>query len=632
MASRLVKECACLLREVARFAPAMAPVSRPRLAALAQRPLTSSATSPSSRLPGSLKELLEREQVFTPYPKPTEVDQCIEKATRPEQLLELLDSGHNLHHNHAAIMLIRLTRLLAEKPKHRASLQQDARFQQLLQLVSSQITLVWHGTLVRLLRSLYALALPEASRELRSVEQEVRWRLRRLKYKHLAFLAETCATSMQEQQSQELLAELLTHLERRWTELDDGRTLATLMLKAGHLSGSLMNRLEDKCLELVEQFGPEEMRRVLLALAAQGRRSLPLLRAISYHLVQKPFPLTKSVLLDLTYAYGKLSFHQTQVAQRLAADLLPLLPSLTPAEVARCAKSFTFLKWLNLPLFEAFVQHILNRAQDVTLPHLCNVVLAFAHLNFRPEQEEKFFSLVHEKLGPALVSLEPALQVDLVWALCVLQQAQEAQLRAVLDPGFHTPLLETTSPKGQSTFQKLLHINATARLEHPGYTGPLLPASAVAAQPPAPDQKVTPLQRELPETLKGLLGSADRGSFAVATQYGWVLDAEVLLDADGQFLPLRDFVAPHLTQPAGNQPLPEGAKRLAFLRWEFPSFSSRSKDLMGRSALARRHVLAAGFLVVDVPYYEWLELKSEWQKGAYLKDKMRKVVAEELAK
>lgn len=139
MASRLVKECACLLREVARFAPAMAPVSRPRLAALAQRPLTSSATSPSSRLPGSLKELLEREQVFTPYPKPTEVDQCIEKATRPEQLLELLDSGHNLHHNHAAIMLIRLTRLLAEKPKHRASLQQDARFQQLLQLVSSQV-------------------------------------------------------------------------------------------------------------------------------------------------------------------------------------------------------------------------------------------------------------------------------------------------------------------------------------------------------------------------------------------------------------------------------------------------------------------------------------------------------------
>lgn len=632
MAARLVKRCTCLLREAARFAPAVAPVGRLRLAGVAQKALPSPAAWFSSHSPGSLTELVEKEQVFTPYPEHPEVDQLIEKATRPGQLLELLGGGHRLHHNHAAIVLIRLTRLLAEKPEDKASLRQDARFQQLLQLVSSQISSVWHGTLVRLLRSLYVLELPEASKELRSVEQEVRWRMRRLKYKHLAFLAEACAASMQDQHSQELLAELLVHLERRWTEIEDGRMVVTMMMKAGHLSESLMNRLEDKCLELVEQFGPEEMRKVLVTLAAQGRRSVPLLRAISYHLVQKPFPLTKSVLLDLTYAYGKLSFHQTQVAQRLAADLLPLLPSLTPAEVARCAKSFAFLKWLNLPLFEAFVQHILNRAQDVTVPHLCSVLLAFAHLNFRPEREEEFFSLVHERLGPALASLEPALQVDLVWALCVLQQVREAQLQAVLHPGFHTPLLEARSPKDQSAFQKLLHVNATARLEHPEYSGPFLPALAVAPRPPAPDQKVTPLQKELQETLKGLLGGADRGSFEVATQYGWVLDAEVLLDADGQFLPLRDFVAPHLAQPAGGQPLPLGAKRLAFLRWEFRSFNSRSKDLLGRFVLARRHLLAAGFLLVDVPYYEWLELKSEWQKGAYLKDKMRKAVAEELAK
>ncbi|XP_059876126.1 FAST kinase domain-containing protein 4 isoform X2 [Delphinus delphis] len=595
MAARLVKRCTCFLREATRLAPAVSAVGQLRLARRAQKPLTSSATSSSSRLPGPLSELVEKEQVFTPYPERQEVDQLIEKATRPEELLELLGGGHCLHENHAALTLIQLSRLLSEKPKDKALLIQDARFRQLLHLVNSQITAVWHGTLVKLLRSLYALGLPPTSKELRSVEQEVRWRMRRLKYKHLAFLAESSANYMQEQDSQELLAELLVQLERRWAEIDDSRMLVAMMMKTGHLSESLMTRLEDKCLELVEHFGPEELRKVLVTLAAQNRRSVPLLRAISYHLVQKPFPLTKGILLDLAYAYGKLGFHQTQVFQRLAADLLPHTPSLTSSEVARCTKSFAFLKWLNLPLFEAFAQ-------------------------------------VHEKLGSELAGLEPALQVDVVWALCVLQQVLEAELQAVLHPEFHTQFLGVESPKDQSTFQKLLHINATAQLEHPEYTGPLLPASALVPRPSALDRKVTPLQKELQETLKGLLGSADKGSFMVATQYGWVLDAEVLLDTDSQLLPLRAFVAPHLALPSGSQPLPPGAKRLAFLRWEFPNFNSRSKDLLGRFVLARRHLLAAGFLLVDVPYYEWLELKSEWQKSAYLKDKMRKAVAEELAK
>ncbi|XP_055149199.1 FAST kinase domain-containing protein 4 isoform X2 [Symphalangus syndactylus] len=631
MAAHLVKRCTCLLREAARQAPAMAPVGRLRLARVAHKTLTSSATSPISHFPGSLMEPVEKERAFTSYVE-NQVEYLIKKATRPEELLELLGGSHHLDSNQAAMILIRLSHLLSEKPEDKALLIQDAHFQQLLCLLNSQITSVWHATLSRLLGSLYALGVPKASKELQSVEQEVRWRMRKLKYKHLALMAESCATLSQEQHSQELLAELLMCLERRWTEIEDSHTLVTIMMKVGHLSEPLMNRLEDKCLELVEHFGPNELRKVLVTLAAQSRRSVPLLRAISYHLVQKPFSLTKSVLLDVAYAYGKLSFHQTQVSQRLATDLLSLAPSLTSGEVACCAKSFALLKWLSLPLFEAFAQHVLNRAQDIALPHLCSILLAFARLNFRPDQEDQFFSLVHEKLGSELPGLEPALQVDLVWALCVLQQAQEAELQAVLHPEFHIQFLGRKSQKDQNTFQKLLHINATALLEHPEYSGPLLPASAVAPRPSALDRKVTPLQKELQETLKGLLGSADRGSLEVATQYGWVLDAEVLLDSDGEFLPVRDFVAPHLAQTTGSQSPPPGSKRLAFLRWEFPNFNSRSKDLLGRFVLARRHILAAGFLIVDVPFYEWLELKSEWQKGAYLKDKMRKAVAEELAK
>lgn len=137
MAARLMKQCTCLLREATRLVPTVAPVARLRLAGVACKTLNSSASSPSS---GSLTELLGKEQVFTPYPEHQEVDYLIEKATRPEELLELLSSDHNLHHNHAALILVRLSYLLSGKPKEKALLVEDARFQQLVKLVDSQVS------------------------------------------------------------------------------------------------------------------------------------------------------------------------------------------------------------------------------------------------------------------------------------------------------------------------------------------------------------------------------------------------------------------------------------------------------------------------------------------------------------
>lgn len=48
---------------------------------------------------------------------------------------------------------------------------------------------------------------------------------------------------------------------------------------------------------------------------------------------------------------------------------------------------------------------------------------------------------VHERLGRQLANLDPALQVDMLWALCVLQQAQALELQAVLRPELHTQFL-----------------------------------------------------------------------------------------------------------------------------------------------------------------------------------------------
>ncbi|NXM45483.1 FAKD4 protein, partial [Gymnorhina tibicen] len=520
----------------------------------------------------------------------------IQGASDPQELLQA-SRGPAMSSNLAALAIARLAHLAGKQRLDTESIRGDPRFQQLLDTVDAQISQVWNAPLVQLLRSLPALGLARGGRQARSVEQEVLWRLRRLPLRQLVQLAEHLAGQGHDGL---LLPEVLRKLELRWTELDGTRTVVTLMAKVGHLSPALMERLEDKALELAEQFDPDELRRVVLALALQQRRCVPLLRALSYHLLQKPAELPLPVLTDLLFAYSKLSFQQPQVLHRLSLELQPHLGALSPAQVSRCARSFASLRWLSRPLAEAIAQYSLDNTQKLSITQLCGILVSFARLNFQPSSSEEFFSMVHEQLQGQEQQLDTHLLTDAVWSLCVLQQARPPHLRHVLCPEFQARLRGDTSPRAQSSWLKLLHINATARLEAPGYQGPFLPPEALAGDRDKDREKATPLQRGLREALLGALGGPDLIRHDVSTVYGWDIDAEVVLDSDNKPLPVRDFTAPHLPHSEGTKPLPPGARRVAVLRWEFPQFSSRGRELLGRGSMARRHLRAAGFLLAEV--------------------------------
>ncbi|XP_009873957.1 PREDICTED: protein TBRG4, partial [Apaloderma vittatum] len=502
MAAHLVRRC-CWRHLGAFVSPPslLAPAGKVTVArALPQAPLASfHASSPSSWADGfSVKE-----QVEDRNPEHKVLGELIETAASPQELFQLSEL-HTLNSNQASLIITQLSRLAAEKKLETESILQDERFKQLLSITDSQIAQVWNNTVVNLLKSLYSLGVDGSCREMQSVEQEVLWRLRRLTFRQLASLAEFLA--VKQGKESKLLNEVIKKLELRWTELEGTRTVVTLMGKVGHISPALMDRLEDKALELAEQFEPEDIRKITLALAYQNRRCIPLLRALSYHLIQKHSELGLNVLMDLIFAYGKLNFHQPQVFQKIATDLQPHVPSMTPLEVTRCIRSFALLKWLSLPLFEAIAQYALDNTKQLSVTHLCSIILSFARLNFQPSGNEDFFNMVHEELQGRLGDLEPHLLTDLVWSLCVLQQAKAPYLQRVLAPDFHARIRGDRSLKAQNLRLKLAHINATAKLESPDYQGPFLPAEMLSAAEPAAPEKVTFLQSSLREALAGGLG------------------------------------------------------------------------------------------------------------------------------
>ncbi|XP_066300372.1 FAST kinase domain-containing protein 4-like isoform X2 [Branchiostoma lanceolatum] len=508
---------------------------------------------------------------------------------------------------------------------------QDPNFLVLCNVANNSVAKLFTGSVLTMLRNLLLIGMNPESKIIKSLETEIRWRMRRLNMYHLCFLAQFPMHGDSTTESQkELMSEVLRNLDMRWTELREPRSVVQLMVSVGHLSTGLMEKLEDKVLEMAEQLSQEETARVLQVLANRGRRTVPLLRALAYHLSRRQFRLDIDVATTVAYAFANLNFPNTAVLQKMSAELVEQVPQLKPPTLISFAKSYSYLKWHHQPLMDTMATYVITNLKFLSEEQVANFLLAFGRLNFTPSSADEFFDQVLPYVTEGLSSLPKWMQLDLVWSLAILGRLTPTLVAKVLTPSFYMALTGL-SFKAQSALLKILHIHTTVQQELTSYSGPLLTAefchpSKIHVSPGKNNKAALPVV----DTVATVVGGLHKLRSEVVTPYGWTIDCEFVLDKDNRGLTVHEYQADHIP---GDQSeliaLQDGSHRFAVLVWEYGNYCHQSKKLLGRFAMCRRHLQAANFTLLEVPFYEWKELKSEFQRVEYIKDKIRKAIAEE---
>ncbi|XP_023328867.1 protein TBRG4 [Eurytemora carolleeae] len=404
-----------------------------------------------------------------------------------------------------------------------------------------------------------------------------------------------------------LSSEVCTVLERRWVELTDPRILSLLLLHADKLTPQLVNRLEDRVQDTAEDMVVCDIVNILTSLGKTGRRNMPVLRSLGFHLAKKRSFLDIKQIADILFAFNRVSFKEQDTLERILSSLEPLLSTNNKTAVVRSIlTSLGQLKLSNPPVLDAVCDWFdkrLSETRGVEPRDISTLLLTLANLNYTPPEREQFL-----KKCSSLVKREDFLSlprgeqiwVDIVWSLVNLNIATSEQISSVLENKFFTKIIESDD---KYTSLKLLNINAAAQLLNKDYKGAsinLTENGHLSEISLSPSVQKTKLKKFMFETLSTLFPPPRFISEDVKTGLGFTMDAEIIVDSFAKPLQIEQYsVLPGTNKPP--KELPKGATKVALFINPFQE-SLIGGGLTGTTNLNVRLAEAKGYRALVLDY------------------------------
>ncbi|XP_032076206.1 FAST kinase domain-containing protein 3, mitochondrial [Thamnophis elegans] len=282
-----------------------------------------------------------------------------------------------------------------------------------------------------------------------------------------------------------------------------------------------------------------------------------------------------------------------------------------PNTISKIMQYCSTLCILSKPIFNAVAETFVYSADNFTVPHIVEQVVPFGKLNYLPPSAPSFFRQVERFVSMRISEFEPHELLNLLHS-CILIQCYPLNFMEKLFSPFFLQELQAKSPRPK-IFSQLSQLILTIQLECPYYKKPWLPldyqVKSFYTRCQSLESKVDlHLFNRVKAGMIDLLGSQKYFVYNVLTPYHYTIDIEIKLNEEGFVLPVNAH--------------DEIYERIALCIDDEKRFCANSHNLLGRESIKQRHLKLIGYVVVQIPFFEFNTLDNKNDVVEYLHKKV----------
>jgi len=381
-----------------------------------------------------------------------------------------------------------------------------------------------------------------------------------------------------------------------------------------------MRKLESRITDFIETMDAADLSMVLKTLGMKKRRHMPLLKAISYHLIKRRNELDIKALSDCLFAMNQLSFKDNSlldaicdsINQKLISSDSDGLLNITEEQQIMLARSILTslgqLKFLNTGLLDNLCMMLSSKIVDNTnndksilkSKDFASFLMTTSTLNYCPKNSDALYeaviqNLMSDNIQNTTARKETAKEVmwlNIVWSMTILNKAPHKCWASVLTTEFYNRLLYNHDNRNFQVILKLLNVNAAANNDA-SYKGPRID---VSDDPLLKDVRTTPSKDKLQFIEKAM---ADFSNFAspptnlvpnINTLMGFQIEGEAVFDKNGKSIPISglSILDQNSNSKKASKKLPENSTRVAIMCVGFHDCLADGSTLSGATSLNLR--------------------------------------------